>query len=71
MLQEPSIQKLIQRTGFLFAGQREKYAVVDEYFLCGGSKNDSIKMTDKGREFITKRKDTIFCHSDIEEKLQR
>ncbi|MEC8141199.1 MAG: preprotein translocase subunit SecA [Bacteroidota bacterium] len=57
ILQEPSIQKLIQRTEALYLQDNAKnMPVVDEYlFYAVDQKMNSIEMTDKGREFITKK----------------
>ena len=63
MLQEPSIQKLIQRTeGFYLQDNAKNMPIVDEYlFYAVDQKMNSIEMTDKGREFITKKgEDTEF-----------
>ena len=63
MLQEPSIQKLIQRTEALYLQDNAKnMPIVDEYlFYAVDQKMNSIEMTDKGREFITKKgEDTDF-----------
>ena len=57
ILQEPSIQKLIQRTEALYLQDNAKnMPLVDEYlFYAVDQKMNSIEMTDKGREFITKK----------------
>tara|TARA_B100000575_G_scaffold74290_1_gene57912 strand:- start:17591 stop:20980 length:3390 start_codon:yes stop_codon:yes gene_type:complete len=57
MLQEPSIQKLIQRTEALYLQDNAKnMPIVDEYlFYAVDQKMNSIEMTDRGREFITKK----------------
>ncbi|MDA0736333.1 MAG: preprotein translocase subunit SecA [Bacteroidetes bacterium] len=63
LLQEPSIQKLIQRTeGFYLQDNAKNMPIVDEYlFYAVDQKMNSIEMTDKGREFITKKgEDTEF-----------
>ena len=56
MLQEPSIQKLIQRTeGHYLADNAKNMPFVDEYlFYAVDMKLNTIEMTEKGREFITK-----------------
>ena len=75
MLQEPSIQKLIQRTEALYLQDNAKnMPIVDEYlFYAVDQKMNSIEMTDKGREFITKKgEDTdFFVIPDLGEKLLR
>ena len=57
ILQEPSTQKLIQRTEALYLQDNAKnMPIVDEYlFYAVDQKMNSIEMTDKGREFITKK----------------
>ena len=57
ILQEPSIQKLIQRTEASYLQDNAKnMPIVDEYlFYAVDQKMNSIEMTDKGREFITKK----------------
>jgi len=55
MLQEPSIQKMIQRTeSFYLADNAKNMPIVDEYlYYAVDMKMNSIEMTEKGREFIT------------------
>ena len=55
MLQEPSIQKLIQKTeSFYLADNAKNMPVVDEYlYYAVDMKLNSIEMTEKGREYIT------------------
>ena len=55
MLQEPSIQKLIQKTeSFYLADNAKNMPVVDEYlYYAVDMKLNTIEMTEKGREFIT------------------
>ncbi len=55
MLQEPKIQKLIQKTeAFYLADNAKNMPVVDEYlYYAVDMKMNSIEMTEKGREFIT------------------
>ena len=55
MLQEPSIQKLIQRTESIYLQDNAKnMPIVDEYlYYAVDQKLNSIEMTEKGREFIT------------------
>ncbi|MEO1023230.1 MAG: preprotein translocase subunit SecA [Bacteroidota bacterium] len=63
MLQEPSIQKLIQRTeAFYLQDNAKNMPTVDEYlYYAVDMKLNSIEMTEKGREFITKKgEDTEF-----------
>ena len=57
MVQEPSIQKLIQRTESLYLADNAKnMPIVDEYlYYAVDMKLNSIEMTEKGREFITKK----------------
>lgn len=57
MLQEPKIQKLIQRTEAIYlADNAKRMPEVDEYlFYAVDMKLNSIEMTEKGREFITKK----------------
>ena len=75
MLQEPSIQKLIQRTEALYLQDNAKnMPIVDEYlFYAVDQKMNSIEMTDKGREFITKKgEDTdFFVIPDIGEETSK
>ncbi len=63
MLQEPSIQKLIQKTeSFYLADNAKNMPIVDEYlYYAVDMKLNSIEMTEKGREFITmKNEDSEF-----------
>ena len=55
MLQEPSIQKLIQRTESVYLQDNAKnMPIVDEYlYYAVDMKMNSIEMTEKGRDFIT------------------
>ena len=55
MLQEPKIQKLIQKTeAFYLADNAKNMPIVDEYlYYAVDMKMNSIEMTEKGREFIT------------------
>merc|ERR1711879_308244 len=57
MLQEPSIQKLIQKTESAYLQDNAKnMPFVDEYlYYAVDMKLNSIEMTEKGREFITKK----------------
>lgn len=57
MIQEPSIQKLIQRTEAVYLADNAKnMPVVDEYlYYAVDQKMNSIEMTEKGREFITRK----------------
>ncbi len=57
MLQEPSIQKIIQKTeAFYLQDNAKNMPEVDEYlFYAVDMKMNSIEMTEKGREFITKK----------------
>ncbi len=57
MLQEPSIQKMIQKTeAFYLQDNAKNMPEVDEYlFYAVDMKLNSIEMTEKGREFITKK----------------
>ena len=57
MLQEPSIQKLIQKTeAFYLADNAKNMPIVDEYlYYAVDMKLNSIEMTEKGREFITQK----------------
>ncbi len=57
MLQEPSIQKIIQKTeAFYLQDNAKNMPVVDEYlYYAVDMKLNSIEMTEKGREFITKK----------------
>jgi len=57
MLQEPSIQKLIQRTeAFYLQDNAKNMPIVDEYlYYAVDMKMNSIEMTEKGREFVTKK----------------
>ncbi|MBO6522803.1 MAG: preprotein translocase subunit SecA [Balneolaceae bacterium] len=57
MLQEPSIQKLIQKTeAFYLADNAKNMPVVDEYlYYAVDMKMNSIEMTEKGREFVTQK----------------
>ena len=57
MLQEPSIQKLIQKTESVYLQDNAKnMPFVDEYlYYAVDMKLNSIEMTEKGREFITKK----------------
>jgi preprotein translocase subunit SecA len=56
MMQEPSMQKLVQRTeNFYLQDNAKNMPVVDEYlYYAVDMKMKSIEMTEKGREFITK-----------------
>jgi preprotein translocase subunit SecA len=56
MLQEPSVQKLIQKTeAFYLQDNAKNMPVVDEYlYYAVDMKLNTIEMTEKGREFITK-----------------
>ncbi len=75
MLQEPSIQKLIQRTeSFYLQDNAKNMPVVDEYlYYAVDQKMNSIEMTDKGREFITQKgEDTdFFIIPDLGEETSR
>lgn len=55
LLQEPSLQKLIQKTeAFYLADNAKNMPIVDEYlYYAVDMKLNSIEMTEKGREFIT------------------
>ena len=57
MLQEPSIQKMIQKTeAFYLADNAKNMPIVDEYlYYAVDMKLNSIEMTEKGREFITQK----------------
>ena len=57
MLQEPSIQKMIQKTeAFYLADNAKNMPIVDEYlYYAVDMKMNSIEMTEKGREFVTKK----------------
>ncbi len=57
MVQEPTNQKLIQRTENIYlADNAKRMPEVDEYlFYAVDMKQNSIEMTEKGREFITKK----------------
>lgn len=57
MLQEPFVQKLIQKTeAFYLQDNAKNMPIVDEYlFYAVDMKLNSIEMTEKGREFITKK----------------
>lgn len=57
MQQEPKIQKLIQRTeSFYLQDNAKNMPIVDEYlYYAVDMKMNSIEMTEKGREFITKK----------------
>lgn len=57
MLQEPSTQKLIQRTEAIYLADNAKnMPIVDEYlYYAVDMKMNSIEMTEKGREFVTKK----------------
>jgi len=56
MMQEPSLQKLVQRTeNFYLQDNAKNMPVVDEYlYYAVDMKMKSIEMTEKGRDFITK-----------------
>ena len=60
MLQEPSIQKMIQKTeAFYLADNAKNMPIVDEYlYYAVDMKMNSIEMTEKGREFVTKKERT-------------
>jgi preprotein translocase subunit SecA len=63
MMQEPSLQKLVQRTESLYLADNAKnMPIVDEYlYYAVDMKLNIIEMTEKGREFITrKNEDTEF-----------
>ncbi|MFN1835716.1 preprotein translocase subunit SecA [Balneola sp. MJW-20] len=57
MQQDPKIQKLIQKTeSFYLADNAKNMPIVDEYlYYAVDLKMNSIEMTEKGREFITKK----------------
>jgi preprotein translocase subunit SecA len=57
MLQEPTIQKMIQKTeSFYLADNAKNMPIVDEYlYYSVDMKMNSIEMTEKGREFVTKK----------------
>lgn len=57
MLQDPKIQKLIQRTEAIYlADNARRLPEVDEYlYYAVDMKMNSIEMTEKGREFITQK----------------
>ncbi len=57
LLQEPSIQKLIQKTEAIYLADNAKnMPIVDEYlYYAVDMKMNSIEMTEKGREFVTKK----------------
>ncbi len=57
MLQEPSMQKLIQKTEAVYLADNAKnMPIVDEYlYYAVDMKMNSIEMTEKGREFVTKK----------------
>jgi len=57
LIQEPAIQKLIQRTeAFYLQDNAKNMPIVDEYlYYAVDMKMNSIEMTEKGREFITKK----------------
>ena len=66
MLQEPSIQKMIQKTeAFYLADNAKNMPIVDEYlYYAVDMKMNSIEMTEKGREFVTKGRGLRFlCNS--------
>lgn len=69
MLQEPSIQKLIQRTESIYLADNAKnMPIVDEHlYYAVDMKMNSIEMTEKGRDFITKagEDDQFFVIPDI------
>jgi preprotein translocase subunit SecA len=82
MLQEPSIQKMIQKTeAFYLQDNAKNMPEVDEYlYYAVDMKLNSIEMTEKGREFITKKgEDPDFFiipdlgaeTSDIEEEIKQ
>ncbi len=56
LIQEPSVQKLIQRTeSFYLQDNAKNMPEVDEYlYYAVDMKMNSIEMTEKGREFVTK-----------------
>lgn len=57
MLQEPTIQKMIQKTESVYLADNAKnMPIVDEYlYYSVDMKMNSIEMTEKGREFVTKK----------------
>ncbi|MDR9418235.1 preprotein translocase subunit SecA [Gracilimonas sp.] len=57
LLQDPKVQKLIQRTeSFYLQDNAKNMPVVDEYlYYAVDPKMNSIEMTEQGREFITKK----------------
>jgi len=57
LIQEPSIQRLIQKTeSFYLQDNAKNMPIVDEYlYYAVDMKMNSIEMTEKGREFITKK----------------
>ncbi len=57
MLQEPTIQKMIQKTeSFYLADNAKNMPIVDEYlYYSVDMKMNSIEMTEKGRELVTKK----------------
>ncbi|MEP1150948.1 MAG: preprotein translocase subunit SecA [Balneola sp.] len=82
MLQEPSVQKMIQKTeAFYLQDNAKNMPEVDEYlFYAVDMKLNSIEMTEKGREYITKKgEDPDFFvipdlgaeTSDIEEEIKQ
>jgi len=81
MMQEPKIQKLVRRTESVYLADNAKnMPIVDEYlYYAVDMKMKSIEMTDKGRDYLTDKKedkdafvipDLGTATSDIEEEIE-
>jgi preprotein translocase subunit SecA len=59
MMQDPKLQKLTRRTESIYLAENAKHMpIVDEYlYYAVDMKLKSIEMTDKGRDFLTNKKD--------------
>jgi len=57
LMQDPSIQKLVQKTEYLYLQENAKHLhkVDDELYFSVDYKLNSIEMTDKGRDYITRK----------------
>lgn len=81
LMQDPKMQKLVRRTESIYLADNAKnMPIVDEYlFYAVDMKMKSIEMTDKGREFLTDKKedadafvipDLGVATSEIEEEIE-
>src|SRR5690625_7462149 len=59
MMQEPKIQKLVRRTESVYLADNAKNMPIDDEYLyyAVDMKMKSIEMTDKGRDYLTDKKE--------------